>query len=94
VKGERILRGLGAEAAADGQTEAEECFRKSIEVARQQEAKSFELKTMLSLSRLWMKQGKKREARQALADIYDWFTEDFDTANLKDAKARFDELGE
>jgi predicted ATPase len=94
VKGELILRGLGAASEPNDQTEAEACFRKSIEIARQQEAKSFELKAVLSLSQLWMKQGKKADARQTLADIYGWFTEGFSTADLKNARALLDELNE
>ena len=77
VKGELILRGSGVEAPPGVQTEAEECFRKSIEIARQQEARSFELKAVISLSRLWKQQGKKAEARQAIAEIYGWFSEGF-----------------
>ena len=61
--------------------------------ARQQEARSFELRSVTSLSRLWQQQGKKEQARQMLAEIYGWFTEGFDTADLKDAKALLDELG-
>ena len=74
LKGELILRGSGVEAEPGVQTEAEECFRKAIEIARQQEARSFELRAVTSLSRLWRQQGKKAEARQMLAEIYGWFT--------------------
>jgi predicted ATPase/class 3 adenylate cyclase len=70
----------------------ERCFREAIEVARRQEAKSLELRAAMSLSRLWKKQGKKVEARQLLGEIYGWFTEGFDTADLKVAKALFEEL--
>jgi len=71
----------------------ETCFRKAIEVARAQCAKSFELRATASLARLLAKQGKRDEARAMLAEIYGWFTEGFDTADLKDAKALLDELG-
>jgi predicted ATPase len=71
---------------------AEESLQKAIEIARRQSAKSLELRTVTSLSRLLQKQGKKEEARQMLADIYGWFTEGFDTADLKDAKALLEEL--
>jgi predicted ATPase len=71
---------------------AEECFHKAIEIARRQQAKSLELRAAMSLSRLWQKQGKKDKARQMLAEIYNWFTEGFDTADLKDAKALLDAL--
>jgi predicted ATPase len=92
LKGDLILRRSGVEAQSGVQTEAEECFRKSIEIARQQEARSYELKAVTSLSQLWMQQGKKAEARQALAGIYGWFSEGFDTADLKDAKALLEQL--
>lgn len=61
-------------------------------VARRQYAKSLELRAVMSLSRLWQKQGKKDEARQILAEIYNWFTEGFDTRDLKEAKALLEEL--
>ncbi len=70
-------------------TEAEACFLKAIEVARRQQAKSLELRAVLSLSRLWYSlrsQGKKKEARQMLGEIYGWFSEGFDTPDLREAK--------
>ena len=72
--------------------QAENCFRRAIEVARKQSAKSWELRATTSLVRLLAKLGKRGEARAMLAEIYGWFTEGFDTADLKDAKALFDEL--
>jgi predicted ATPase len=72
--------------------EAEKYFRRAIEVARRQSAKSFELRAVMSLSRLWQEQGKRAEARQLLTEVYSWFTEGFDTADLKEAKALLDEL--
>ena len=72
--------------------EAEESFRKALDTARRQQAKSLELRAAMSLSRLWQQQGKQEEARQMLAEIYDWFTEAFDTADLKEAKALLEEL--
>ena len=72
--------------------EAEACFWQAIEIARRQQAKSLELRVVMSLSRLWQKQGKKDEARQLLAEIYDWFTEGFDTKDLQEAKALLEEL--
>ena len=74
------------------QAEAEACFHKAIEIACQQSAKSLELRAVMSLSRLWLSQGKKVEAQQMLAEIYGWFTEGFDTADLKEAKALLEEL--
>ncbi len=73
-------------------SEAEACFHKAIEVACQQDAKSLELRAVMSLARLWQSQDKKAEARQRLAEIYGWFTEGFDTADLRDSKALLEEL--
>ena len=73
--------------------EADRAFRTAIDVARRQRAKSWELRATTSLARLLAKQGKRDEARAMLAEIYGWFTEGFDTPDLKDAKALLDELG-
>lgn len=67
--------------------EAEACFLQAIDTARRQDAKSLELWAVMSLSRLWQQQGKEAQARQMLAEILGWFTEGFDTADLKEAKA-------
>ena len=72
--------------------EAEECFLRAIDIARKQQAKSLELRAVMSLSRLWQQQGKKAEARQMLAEIYGWFSEGFDTADLKEARALLEQL--
>jgi predicted ATPase len=69
------------------QAEAEACFRQAIATARSQGAKSWELRAVLSLSRLYHRQGKMEEARPMLAEIYGWFTEGFETADLQEAKA-------
>ncbi len=74
------------------ESEAEECFLRAIEVARQQQAKSLELRAVISLSRLWQQQGKIEEARQMLAEICGWFTEGFETADLKEAKVLLKKL--
>ena len=74
------------------ESEAEECFLKAIEIARRQSAKSLELRAAISLTRLWQQQGKAQEAYHLLSEIYDWFTEGFDTADLKDAKTLLEEL--
>jgi predicted ATPase len=74
------------------QAEAEACFLKAIEIARKQQAKSLELRAVMSLSRLWQQQGKRDEARQMLAEVYNWFTEGFDTKDLQEAKALLEEL--
>ena len=65
---------------------------KAVEIARRQQAKSLELRAVMSLSRLWQQQDKKEEARQMLAEIYNWFTEGFDTRDLQEAKALLVEL--
>ena len=62
-------------------------------MARRQQAKSWELRAALSLSRLWQQQGKRAEARELLAPIYSWFTEGFDTPDLQEAKALLEDLG-
>jgi len=67
-------------------------LRRALDVARRQEANSLELRAAMSLSRLWQRQGKCAEARQLLADIYGWFTEGFDTADLQEAKALLEAL--
>jgi class 3 adenylate cyclase/predicted ATPase len=72
--------------------EAEACFHQAIDIARRQQTKSLELRAVMSLARLWQQQGKKDEARQMLAEIYGWFTEGFDTADLKDAEALLEKL--
>ena len=72
--------------------QAEACFRKAIDIAQHQQAKSWELRAATSLARLWQGQGKVEEAREVLAPVYNWFTEGFDTADLKDAKALLDTL--
>lgn len=71
---------------------AEACFERALAVAREQQAKSWELRAAISMARLWREQGKRDEAREILAPIYCWFTEGFDTLDLKQAKALLDEL--
>jgi predicted ATPase len=86
LKGELSLKAPGSEA------EAESCFRRAIRIAQSQSARWWELRATTSLARLLAKQGYRDEARAMLADIYNWFTEGFDTADIKDAKALLDEL--
>jgi class 3 adenylate cyclase/predicted ATPase len=89
VKGELILlQAPGAVATAEG------AFRQAVASARRQGAKSWELRATMSLARLLEAQGKRDEARTMLGEIYGWFTEGFDTADLKSARALLDELGE
>ena len=73
-------------------SEAEECFHRALDIARQQQAKSWELRAVMSLSRLWQQQGKQHEAYKMLSDIYGWFTEGFDTKDLQEAKTLLEEL--
>ena len=70
----------------------EVCFERALAVARQQQAKSWELRASMSLARLWRDQGKVQQARELLAPVYGWFTEGFDTRDLKEAKALLEEL--
>jgi tetratricopeptide (TPR) repeat protein len=88
LKGELLLQ----QNAPEAQMRAEACFQKALSVARQQEARSWELRATLSVARLWRRQGKRDEGRQMLAAIYGWFTEGFDTPDLLDAAALLDEL--
>jgi predicted ATPase len=89
LQGELLLRRGGQEAA-----QAEACFQQALTIARRQQAKSWELRAAISLSRLWHHQGKTEEARQLLAEVYRWFTEGFDTADLQEAKALLEAWGE
>jgi predicted ATPase len=88
VEGELILR------AHDGgmEVEAEHCFQQALTVAQEQQAKSLELRAAISLARLWQGQGRTDEARQLLTGIYSWFTEGFETGDLREAKALLEEL--
>lgn len=87
LKGELLLMGAGP-----GAEDAERCFRQAVEIARRQSAKSLELRAAMSLARLFQRQGKREDARRLLAEVYAWFTEGFDTADLKDARALLDAL--
>ena len=87
LKGELLLR-----QTIPAKDHAEICFQQAIEVAQTQQAKLLELRAVMGLSRLWQKRGKQVEARQLLSEIYNWFTEGFDTADLKEAKRLLEEL--
>jgi class 3 adenylate cyclase/predicted ATPase len=89
LKGELLLQ-----QSSDNQAEAETCFHHALDIARNQQAKSLELRTATSLAKLWQQQGKRQEAHDLLAPVYLWFTEGFDTLDLRDAKALLDALGE
>jgi len=86
LKGELLLLESGNE------PEAEACFQRAIEVAKKQNAKSWELRATMSLCRLMKKQGKQEQARRQLSEIYNWFTEGFDTPDLQEAKSLLDAL--
>jgi predicted ATPase len=88
----RLKGALLLQQSSDNQAEGEHCFQKALDIARNQQAKSFELRTATSLARLWCQQGKRPEAHDLLAPVYGWFTEGFDTLDLKDAKALLDDL--
>jgi predicted ATPase len=85
--GEIVLKSPKPDAA-----KAESYFERALSIARQQQAKSWELRAAMSMARLWRDQGKRDEARDLLAPVYGWFTEGFDTRDLKEAKALLDEL--
>jgi len=89
LKGELLLQQNSAK-----QADAESCFQHALDLARNQQAKSFELRAAMSLARLWQQQDKRQEAYDLLAPVYNWFTEGFDTADLQDAKALLDALSE
>ena len=90
LNGELLLNAKGKK--QDEELSPEACFLKAIEVARRQKAKSLELRAVISLSRLWLKQGKGKAAKGLLTTIYDWFTEGHNTADLKDARALLEQL--
>jgi predicted ATPase len=92
LKGELMLQSQGHSPRAIVEDEAKHYFERAIEIARRQQAKSWELRATISLARLLAQQGKRDEAHTMLADIYNWFTEGFDTADLKDAKVLLDQL--
>ena len=87
IAGEIALKSPQPDAA-----KAEAYFERALAVARKQQAKSWELRAAMSMARLWRDQGKRDEARELLAPVYGWFTEGFDTRDLKEAKALLDEL--
>jgi predicted ATPase len=87
VAGEVALMAPDADAA-----KAEAYFERALTIARQQQAKSWGLRAAMSMARLWRDEGKREEARALLAPVYGWFTEGFDTLDLKEAKALLEEL--
>ncbi len=87
IKGDLLLA-----ASSKNHAEAEHCFSQALDIAHRQQAKSWELRAAVSLGRLWRQKGKRDEAHDLLAPVYNWFTEGFDTSDLKDAKALLDSL--
>ena len=87
LKGELLLK-----KDAGSSAEARSCFERAIEIAGKQSSKSLELRATTSLARLLEREGRRPEARTMLAEVYNWFTEGFDTSDLKEAKALIDEL--
>jgi class 3 adenylate cyclase/predicted ATPase len=88
----RIAGEIALKSSTPDTEKAEKYFDRALAVARQQHAKSWELRAAMSMARLWRDQGKVQQARELLASVYDWFTEGFDTLDLKDARALLDEL--
>ena len=79
--------------SGEAHAEPERCFENAMDLARQQNAKSLELRAVVSLARLKQRHGQTEQARELLTSIYDWFTEGFNSPDLKDAKALLNELG-
>ena len=88
----RLKGALLLQQSLDNQAEAEACFHHTLDIARNRQAKSLELRAATSLARLWQQRGKHQEAHDLLAPVYHWFTEGFDTADLQEAKALLEEL--
>jgi predicted ATPase len=88
----RLQGALLLQQAVPDAAQAETCFQQALDIARQQQAKSWELRAATSLARLWQSQGKRQDAYDVLASVYAWFTEGFDTADLQEAKTLLDEL--
>jgi tetratricopeptide (TPR) repeat protein len=94
LQGEIALGRIDAtDSRPQAEAKAEECFHRALDIARGQDARSYELRAVTRLARLWRDQGKRAEARDLLAPVYAWFTEGFDSQDLKDAKALLEELG-
>jgi predicted ATPase len=88
----RIAGEIALQSPQPDAAKAKKYFERALTVARKQQAKSWELRAAMSMARLWRDQGKRDEARDLLAPVYGWFTEGFDTRDLKEAKALLDEL--
>ncbi len=91
IRGELLLMQAKGEFNPRTVADAEECFRRSIKIAQRQEAKSWELRTTVSLARLYQSQNRTEEAREVLTAVFDWFTEGFETKDVREAKSLLDE---
>src|SRR6185369_5121105 len=92
IRGELLLMQVKGNFNSRTCADAEECFRRSIKIAQRQEAKSWELRTSVSLARLYQSQNRTEEAREVLTLVFDWFTEGFETKDAREAKTILDEL--
>jgi predicted ATPase len=90
LRGELLLHAEGG--VRHAALTAEECFQQALTIARRQQAKALELRAAMRLSQLWQQQGKRDAAREVLAEVYGWFTEGFDTADLQEARALLEAL--
>jgi predicted ATPase len=88
----RVAGEIALQSPDQDTAKAQAYFERALAVARQQQAKSWELRAAMSMARLWRDQGKREEARDLLAPVYGWFTEGFDTLDLKEAKVLLEEL--
>ena len=89
---DRVAGEIALKSPAPHTAKADGYFERALSIARQQQAKAWELRAAMSLARLWRDQGKPQQARELLAPVYDWFTEGFDTRDLKEAKALLEQL--
>jgi class 3 adenylate cyclase/predicted ATPase len=92
LRGELTLKQADTQGGPQNESEAEQCFRQALSVAQEQKAKSLELRAAMSLSRLWLRQSRRREAKQVLGDVFGFFTEGFDTPDLIEAKTLLERL--
>ena len=92
AEADRIAGEIALKSPEPDTAKAEGYFERALAIARRQQAKSWELRAAMSMARLWRDQGKPQQARELLAPVYGWFTEGFDTLDLKEAKALLEEL--
>jgi predicted ATPase len=92
LKGEQLYQSVAKRQASSIDQDVEACFHQALAVARQQQAKSLELRAAVALARLWQSQGQCQDAYELLESVYGWFTEGFDTADLQEAKTLLEQL--